>query len=266
MNNIGDIGRESKTEDLSVDARAAAPEYPCESEPEPRADGHVYDRPLEIDMENENDDSLVFIARHINPGSRVLELGVATGYFSRFLSGKLGCTVDGVELDPQMAGQARPFLSRLVVGDLETMELSGEFPQATYDWVVLADILEHLRDPSLVLKQLPGLLAEGGKVIISIPNTAYAGLILELLGGGLTYRSEGLLDRTHLRFYTRSSFTALLQEIGYTVESAELVRLPLERSEFFPSLSHYAVPLAHYLASRTEAIAYQYVFTAVPRA
>ena len=236
----------------------------AESEIGAGKDGHVYDRPLEIDLENENDDSLVFIARHINPGSHVLELGVATGYFSRFLSGKLDCTVDGVEMDPAMASQARPFLSQLVVGNLEEMDLSRHFPAAAYDWVVLADILEHLRDPAFVLKQLPGLLRPGGRVIISIPNTAYAGLVLELLGGGLNYREEGLLDRTHLRFYTKSSFTALLQELGYQVESVEPVRLPLERSEFAASLNHYAVPLARYLAARPEATAYQYVFTAAP--
>ena len=214
-------------------------------------------------QEMHTDEHFDRIARHIPPGSRVLELGVATGYFSRFLSGKLNCLVDGVEINPVMAARAEPDLNRLVTADLETLDLKESFPQQLYDRIILADILEHLKAPAFVLKQLPALLKEDGQIIISIPNAAYAGLILELLGGGFNYRSEGILDRTHLRFYTQSSFRALLEELGFTVISAEPVKLPLSRSEFFPTLDQIAVPFTRFLTARPEATAYQYVFTAV---
>jgi len=83
-----------------------------------------------------------------------------------------------------------------------------------------------------VLKQLPDLLNRNGNVLISIPNIAYAGLILELISGEFSYRDEGLLDRTHLRFFTKTSFLDLLQTLSYTIEGIDMVHLPFEMSEF----------------------------------
>lgn len=224
---------------------------------------HVYSRSGEIDIDNSSD-SLAVIARQTEPGSEVLELGVATGYFSRFLVEKLGCTVDGAELDPVMAGQAGRWCRRLVVMDLERERLAGNFDAGAYGTVVCADVLEHLEDPAPVLRELGEMLKPGGRVIASIPNAAYAGVILDLIEGDFLYRDEGLLDRTHLRLYTRSGFEELLRTLGYVIEGIETVPLPLEASEFFERLNHLAVPLKNYFYSLPGADAYQYVFTATP--
>ncbi|MBI5870205.1 MAG: class I SAM-dependent methyltransferase [Actinobacteria bacterium] len=227
---------------------------------------HVYQRQIDID----SGDSLALIARKITRGSRVLELGAATGYFSRFLKEELGCTVDGIELDAVMAAEAAPFCGKLVVGDLGKERLLDHFKQGAYDFIICADVLEHLYSPEAVLEQLPALLASGGndgqhgKVIVSIPNIGYAGVILDLIEGGFQYRDEGILDRTHIRFFTRGSFEGILSTVGYEVESVEPVRRALEESEFFGRLDQMPVPLKNYLFARPDADAYQFVFVIRP--
>lgn len=221
---------------------------------------HRYSRRIDLDSQ----DSLARIARKIKMSSRVLELGVATGYFSRFLRKKLECVVDGVEIDPVMAEEAKSWCRKLLVGDLEQVCLSEHFPRKSYDHVVCADVLEHLRDPAYVLKQLPDLLNRNGNVLISIPNIAYAGLILELISGGFSYRDEGLLDRTHLRFFTKTSFLDLLQALSYTIVEVDRVHLPFEMSEF-ASIVEQADPLLRdRLLALPDSDVYQYIITAEP--
>ncbi|MFA5802762.1 MAG: class I SAM-dependent methyltransferase [Thermoleophilia bacterium] len=225
---------------------------------------HIYDRPEEIDITNSGD-SLALIARLIMKGSEVLELGVATGYFSRYLSQVAGCQVDGVEIDAAMAREAEPWCRNLLVADLDEIRLADHFSPGAYDAVVCADVLEHLAQPEDVLEQLKGLLKPGGVVVMSVPNIAYAGLVLSLMAGEFEYRSEGILDRTHRRFYTRQSLLEMIDGAGYEVMSLEPVHLPLQQSEFFEKLDHLPLPLARYVLSREDADAYQYVLAARPR-
>lgn len=222
---------------------------------------HVYQR--EIDLNS--GDSLALIAGKIVRGSRVLELGTATGYFSRFLKEELDCKVDGMELNAEMAESAAPYCGKLVVGDMQREHLADYFEAATYAFIICADVLMHLFSPEAVLEQLPLLLKPGGKVIISIPNVGYAGLVLDLIEGGFQYREEGILDRTHIRFFTRGSFEGFLSENGYQVETVEPVRRAFEESEFFGRLDPLPVPLKNYLFAKSDADAYQFVFVVSPK-
>ena len=110
---------------------------------------------------------------------------------------------------------ARPNYRKLVNLDLEKVSLAEHFPSAAYDAIVCADVLEHLREPGRVLDQLPALLAPSGRLLISIPNVGYAGVVAGLLCGEFKYRPTGLLDETHLRFFTRSTLLDLLAEHGF---------------------------------------------------
>ncbi|MFA5810310.1 MAG: class I SAM-dependent methyltransferase [Thermoleophilia bacterium] len=224
---------------------------------------HIYERSEEIDITNSGD-SLALIARQVGEGSEVLELGVATGYFSRFLTERLGCKVDGVEIDPIMAEEARPQCRSLVVADLNEARLADHFPRASYDLLICADVLEHLADPRDILRQAEEMLRPGGMVIMSIPNVAYIGLVLGLLEGEFEYRGEGILDRTHRHFFSRRKLLELLKSSGYEAVQVEPVHLPLEQSEFFERLDHMSLPLTRYLLSRPDADVYQYVVAAKP--
>ena len=187
-----------------------------------------YDRSADL----EGEDSLSAIARLIGPGATVLDLGAATGKLGLYLRDHKSCVVDGVELDAKAAALARPNYRKLLELNLEDVRLTEHFPRGAYDAIVCADVLEHLRDPGRILDQLPELLASNGRAFLSIPNVAYAGVVAGLLSGEFRYGPTGLLDETHLRFFTRSSIADLLAKHGFHAASMQPLYLPLQRSEF----------------------------------
>ncbi|WP_196250839.1 class I SAM-dependent methyltransferase [Cellulomonas sp. JZ18] len=146
----------------------------------------------------------------------VLDVGCASGDLARALRER-GCRVSGVELDAAAAEEARPHLERLVVGDVATLDLAAELDGATFDVLVLGDVLEHLADPAAVLRRCLPLLRQDGDVVISVPNVAHGALRLALLQGRWRYTETGLLDGTHLRFFTRESLLRLVSEAGLEV-------------------------------------------------
>src|SRR5690348_5788497 len=157
----------------------------------------------ELDSNNQNTSHAQILAL-VGSNKRVLDVGCATGYLARELVAR-DCTVSGVEYDAGAAAQARDTLERVFVADLETADLVAEFGREQFDVVVFGDVLEHLRDPLTVLQRARPLLARGGFVVISVPNVAHGPVRLALLKGRWEYRSLGLLDDTHLRFFTRAS-------------------------------------------------------------
>lgn len=163
------------------------------------------------------------VVKLVPEGSRVLELGPATGYMSRVLTER-GCTVVGVELDPDMAEQAREFCERVIVGDLDVLDLKAELDQERFDAIVAADVIEHLKDPLSALTSLKPFLMPEGHLVISVPNIAHGSIRLALLSGRFEYREKGLLDSTHLRFFTRETLAKLLDD-------AELGVVDLHRHE-----------------------------------
>lgn len=211
-----------------------------------------------------SNDSLGKIIKLIPLGATVLDLGTATGYLCQFLKEELNCLVDGVEINPEMAKEARLWCDRFWVGNLEAEPLSVHFPKNYYQVIICADILEHLYDPNKLLQQLPALLAPDGKVIFSIPNITYAGVILELLSGDFYYREEGLLDKTHLRFFTRKSFVRLLKDCGFNVDQLDTVSLPYERSEFSDHFRTISQKTIEFITNTPSSDVYQYVIVATP--
>lgn len=229
---------------------------------------HVYHRTLDPNGQ----DSLARFARLIPPDSRVLDLGAGPGVLGRYLTEVLHCVTDGVECHPAAVAEAVPWYRHLECADLEQLTLTGCFAGLQYDFIICADILEHLRQPGDLLAQLPGLLAADGRVLLSVPNVAYAGLIAELLAGDFRYRPEGLLDETHLRFFTRTSLLRLLETCGLRPVALDATVMDLRHSEFANAWSGSGwaetLPPAmiHALLDRPEALVYQFLVTAVPAA
>ena len=158
--------------------------------------------------------SLSVLAGMVRPASRVLDLGTGSGALGEHLRDKAGCTVDGVTINEREAAIARPHYRRVEVANLEQSGWNSAFQDCQYDFIVCADVLEHLSQPQTALQACRELLAPGGRVLISVPNAAYSGLVAELLQGDFTYRDEGLLDRTHLRFFTRRSLLQSSAVVG----------------------------------------------------
>lgn len=183
------------------------------------------------------------VLAEVPDGTRVLDVGCATGYLAAELT-RRGCVVDGVEFDPQAAEQARgPGRCReVVVGDLESpltceavAAMTGRGASGP-DVIVCADVLEHLRDPWSVLAWLRTLLAPGGRAVISVPNIAHWTARRALLRGRFDYTDFGLFDRTHLRFFTRASAAELAHRAGFAVQTERPAPAPLPLESRVPAL------------------------------
>jgi 2-polyprenyl-3-methyl-5-hydroxy-6-metoxy-1,4-benzoquinol methylase len=180
------------------------------------------------------------VVRLIGSDKRVLDVGCANGQLAEFLQHH-GNEVSGVEVDPHLAEVARSRVPTVLVGDVEQLDLVAEFGEASLDVVVFADVLEHLKNPLAVLRQARQLLAEGGYVVASIPNIAHGAARLALLQGNFEYRELGLLDDTHLRFFTRSSVDTLFRSAGFIVTEWQQTtagpfdtEIPISPGEFAP--------------------------------
>ncbi len=158
----------------------------------------------------------------IPPHSRVLELGCATGYVTRLLVEHKRCQVSGVELMPAAAALAQPFCSDLIVGDLEEQAVLDRIA-GPFDVILAGDVLEHLRSPDRLLTQLRTQLAPSGFWVISVPNVAHWSVRKELLRGRFNYSERGIMDASHLRWFTVETLAAMVQSCGYRVQRQEAV-------------------------------------------
>ena len=147
---------------------------------------------------------------------KILEIGCSEGAFGHLLKSGRMAEVWGVEKEKEAAIQARNKLDFVIQGDF--LEIENQLPRNQFDCVVLNDVLEHFPDPwNLLLKILP-LLQPGGYVVSSIPNVRYIGNLYELLiKKDWEYKSSGILDVTHYRFYTKKSILRLFESSGFSV-------------------------------------------------
>lgn len=197
-------------------------------------------------------------------GSSVLDVGTGSGALGRYLSQQLSCIVDGITHNEAEAQLARAHYRSVVVADLDAAELADLFADARYDYIVCADVLEHLRAPERVLNACHAKLAEDGRLLVSVPNAGYIGLIGELMAGEFRYREEGLLDRTHLRFYTRHSLLRFLAEHGFASESIQEIVRELPDSEFGPVFDLLPPAVSRYLLGFDDGLTYQFVISCRP--
>ena len=203
-------------------------------------------------------DSLARISRWVHAGATVLELGPAAGYFTRHLR-DWGCTVDVIEIDPQAAEEVSGAARTVIVGDLASATTWERLAGQRYDTIVCADVLEHLVDGRALLERLRAVLAPGGQLLLSVPNVAHSAVIAGLLDEHFDYGHEGILDPTHVRFYTRRSLAALLDEAGFVVDEWDGVVVEAYATEFRTRVERFRPEIAELLGSRPNALVYQWL-------
>ena len=208
--------------------------------------------------------SLSVLASLVHNQATVLDLGCGSGALGQHLSETRGCTLDGVTLSEAEATHARPHYRRVVVDNLESCDLVATFAGSHYDFIVCADVLEHLSRPEQVLAACRQLLQPEGRLLISVPNAGYTGLIAELLDGEFLYREEGLLDRTHLRFFTRRSLARFLGEQRWAIDSVDTIARELPDSEFDAAFDRLPPSVARHLLGAPDALSYQFICMAHP--
>jgi len=164
-------------------------------------------------------DAHSILMRLIPAGSRVLELGCSSGYLSGYMEQGLGCRVTGLEFDADAVAIAAQRCSEVYAADLDDPDaLEVARASAPYDVLLAAAVLEHLKYPDRVLERAKALLKPGARVIISLPNIAHWSIRLKLLAGQFDYEDYGIMDRTHVHFYTARTGRALLEAQGYAVD------------------------------------------------
>jgi len=213
-----------------------------------------------IDLENKNS-SHTLIAELVGHGKRVLDVGCATGDLAEVLADH-GCRVTGIEIDPKAARQAEKHCERVIVGDVEDLDLSGELDDGSFDVIVFGDTLEHLKDPLRTLKRLKPFLQPEGYVVASIPNVAHGSVRLALMQGKFQYSPLGLLDDTHLRFFTRESVEQLFGDAGFLITGLKRTSRGIFDTEIEIDREQIPDEVLELVQEDLEASTYQFVLTA----
>ncbi len=221
----------------------------------------IYEVPVDPDAEN---NCHAFALSFIGYNKSVLEVGCSTGYFTKAMVAR-GCNVVGLEIDPNAAKEAEQWAERVVVGDIDDEDIWGYVKDESFDVVVLGDVLEHLRDPLASLRHAVRKLKPSGFVVTSLPNIAHGDIRMSLLLGRFQYRDVGLLDRTHIHFFTLDSMRELMKEAGLIVADTKRVVVPLFQSEIGVRRDEIGASTLDQLLTDPEAESYQFVSKSVQR-
>jgi len=168
----------------------------------------------------------------IPPTSRkVLELGCANGRLGRrFKELRPAAEWHGIDISPEAVQTARQHLDSVLQLDLDQGDLTTL--EGGYDTVVIGDLLEHLRHPAQVLEALYDLTATGAQIVCCVPNMAHLSVVQRLICGDISYDPNGLLDETHVRFFSPSSLFKLMLDSAWLPHLHDQYRFDLERTPF----------------------------------
>jgi 2-polyprenyl-3-methyl-5-hydroxy-6-metoxy-1,4-benzoquinol methylase len=157
----------------------------------------------------------------------VVDIGCGGGAMGRLIKEKFpGTRVIGIERNPHAAEHARQYLDTVICDDLDKIEIGDHIGEAEIDTVLLLDVLEHLYDPWSTLRRIRSWLQPAARVLASVPNVRNLATLDELAGGRWDYRENGVLDISHVRFFTRATLLQLFEETGYSVQHMEPLTQP----------------------------------------
>jgi 2-polyprenyl-3-methyl-5-hydroxy-6-metoxy-1,4-benzoquinol methylase len=214
----------------------------------------------DVDLGNANNSQTV-IVELVGSDKVVLDVGCAAGDTALALA-EAGCRVSGVDIEDAVPDERRDLFQKFLVADIEKTPLTTLFEPGSFDAVIFGDVLEHLVNPEASLADAVQLLSPDGHVVVSIPNVAHGAVRLALLEGRWTYTDKGLLDSTHLRFFTRETACDLLEGAGLVIEELHATILdPFDAEvEFDPS----RIPptVIEWVRHQPDAMNFQYVATA----
>ena len=214
------------------------------------------------------EDSRYRLARLTRNSPAVLDVGCAIGYIGEFLRrNSPGRWLAGIEIDPRAAEKARPHYDQVIVGSIDDPAVWSQLRQRV-DAMIFGDVLEHTADPVMVLRMARPKLADDGQIVVSIPNIGHFKVRLRLLLGKFDYEDWGIMDRTHLRFFTLKTAQEMLREGGFTVVHREGVHgypLPEGLSSAARLWARSKRRLQAWLTGlRPTVFAYQFILVAVP--
>lgn len=215
----------------------------------------------EIDVHDHND-SKVICYNYVENGTTVLDVGCACGDLGIILHKLKNCKVYGMEYNSgsiavAKAAQAYEELYQVDLNNFDSglyAELEGKF-----DYIILADVLEHLAEPRIVLKQLKFFLKEKGRMIVSLPNVAHASVKAGLLLDRFDYADVGVLDRTHVSFYTKNSLAGFFADCRIEVLKVKTTYRDPQGVGEENLLNYLPGKVARYIMKDCHSLVWQYV-------
>lgn len=213
---------------------------------------------FELDLNSNN--SLAKISRMINPSSKVLEFGPATGRLTRYLKKQKQCKVFIVEIDEESAAIAAKYAQDSIIGDIEKYEWLEKYKEEKFDHIIFADVLEHLYNPQIVLAKCATLLNTEGSILISVPNIAHNSVVIDLLNNQFNYRDTGLLDDTHIRFFTYYSLKNMINQCDLIINNEDAVIKRVGETEIRNYFDNMPNSMKFFLKNRSLGDVYQFIF------
>jgi SAM-dependent methyltransferase len=193
----------------------------------------------------------------LTANSRVLEFGSATGYATRYMREKLNCKVTCIEISSEMAEIGKQYATKMIVSDIESYSWENEL-EGDFDFIVFADVLEHLRNPAVVILKATKHLKKSGFILSSIPNVGHNAVLMNLRNGVFNYTETGLLDNTHIHLMTRDSVTQVFEssQLYCVAENHKIIR-PLNTEMECYYIQHPLLALS--IIRKADAHIYQFV-------
>lgn len=201
------------------------------------------------------------ILSKIKPGSEVLECGCATGYMTKYMTEQMGCVVDVIEYDEEAIQQAEQYCRKSFCGDLNYYQCWDRFKESRYDFIMFADVLEHLTKPMRALMKAAELLKPEGRIIVSIPNICHNDIVLRMVNDLFCYTDMGLLDNTHIHFWGLRNFIQECDQIGLHVAECNCMGRETGKTEQALPSDVVDKDLLKILKEREFGEVYQFVFT-----
>lgn len=202
----------------------------------------------------------------IENGSTILEIGASNGNLISHLTSEKNCIADIVEYNEEAGRQASQFARIAMVGnvfgDAEGDEWKKNVKRNKYDYIIILDVLEHLQKPQKLLCFLKNLLKDEGKLILSIPNIAHNSVIIDLMNNKFEYTEIGLLDNTHIHFFTYHSAKQMLNEAGFYTTFEDVRQVEVSETEMTAQYDDVPRNVAAFLRTRELGTAYQFLFCA----
>ena len=216
----------------------------------------------DFDLDIFGNNTISWIAKSVDICSSVLEFGPANGRLTKYLTEQKKCKVDIVEIDSESGKEAALYAEKALLGSEEGNIENYYWIQTEkkYDYIIFADVLEHLINPQDVLEHCSAVIAEKGKILVSIPNASHNSVIIELFNDEFEYNPTGILDNTHLKFFTRKSFEKMAQTAGWTIIGEKAKQIRVGETEINNSYKNVPKNLFKELIHRENGNYYQYMF------
>lgn len=215
-----------------------------------------------LDLTTQNSNSKII--NHLQKNKEVLEFGPAFGRLTKYMKEELNCIVDIVEMDTESGTEAAKYARNKCVGskdgNIEQFFWEEILAGQKYDYIIFADVLEHLHNPEETLKRCYAFLKDDGCILCSVPNIAHSSIIISLWNNDFTYNDVGLLDNTHVHFFTRPTFEKMANIAGYQVTDIEEIISHVGTNEIPWTYDSVPKSIQNELKLRKEGNIYQYIY------